>query len=55
MPYLSKEIEAYTKRKQNQFIEKVGENKSLVKPEISCGIFQDYGDSPKRITDGSNL
>ncbi len=32
MQFLNKEIEALTKRKKTQ---------SLIKPEISCGIFQD--------------
>tara|TARA_R110000868_G_scaffold4211_10_gene26553 strand:+ start:9648 stop:9806 length:159 start_codon:yes stop_codon:yes gene_type:complete len=34
MIYLSPEIEALAKRKKE---------KSLIKKEISCGIFQDYG------------
>lgn len=32
MDYLNKEIEALTKRKKTP---------SLIKPEVSCGIFQD--------------
>lgn len=36
MQYLSKEIEALAKRSQKA-------EKSLIKRENSCGIFQDYG------------
>jgi hypothetical protein len=34
MAYLSKQIEAFAKKKQQH---------SLIKKENSCGIFQDYG------------
>lgn len=37
MGYLSPQIEAYAKKKKQ-------EKNSLVKMEVSCGIFQDYGD-----------
>ena len=37
MQYLSKQIEAHAKRKKQA-------EKSLIKNQISCGIFQDYGD-----------
>jgi len=37
MGYLSPQIEVLAKRKKQ-------EEKSLVKKEYSCGIFQDYGD-----------
>lgn len=36
MQYLSKEIEALAKKRQKA-------EKSLIKREGSCGIFQDYG------------
>ncbi|ASV32211.1 hypothetical protein CJ263_19375 [Maribacter cobaltidurans] len=39
MQYLNKEIEALTKRKKSN---------SLVKNEISCGIFQDVEKLPKK-------
>lgn len=47
MQYLSKEIEALAKRKKL-------EEKSLVKKQYSCGIFQDYGtvDSTNPKVDG---
>jgi len=35
MQFLNKEIEALTKRKKS---------KSLINPELSCGIFQDVED-----------
>lgn len=38
MTYLSPQIEVLAKRKKL-------EEKSLIKKEKSCGIFQDYGDS----------
>lgn len=38
MTYLSPQIEVLAKRKQLK-------EKSLIKKEYSCGIFQDYGDS----------
>lgn len=37
MQYLSKQIEAHAKRKKQA-------EKSLINNQISCGIFQDYGD-----------
>ncbi|WP_299537368.1 hypothetical protein [Ulvibacterium sp.] len=37
MGYLSPQIEILAKKKKQ-------EKKSLIKKEISCGIFQDYGD-----------
>ncbi|MBU3024989.1 hypothetical protein Q4603_08820 [Zobellia galactanivorans] len=37
MGYLSPQIEVLAKKKKR-------EEKSLVKREYSCGIFQDYGD-----------
>ncbi len=40
MQFLSKEIEALTRRK---------ETASLVKREISCGIFQDVDNTPKSV------
>lgn len=39
MQYLNKEIEALTKRKKSN---------SLVKKEISCGIFQDVEKLPQK-------
>ncbi len=36
MKYLSPHIEALTKKKKKK-------EKSLIKKEYSCGIFQDYG------------
>ena len=45
MQYLNKEIEALTKRKKSI---------SLVKNEISCGIFQDVEELPKK-EDETNL
>lgn len=48
MAYLSKEIEALAKRK-NQI------TNSLVRTESSCGIFQDYGDEmPLRLEGNQN-
>ncbi|MFX0556990.1 hypothetical protein ACOCEA_09330 [Maribacter sp. CXY002] len=38
MQFLNKEIEALTKRKKTS---------SLIKREISCGIFQDVDKTPK--------
>lgn len=42
MQYLNKEIEALTKRKKS---------KSLVKREISCGVFQDVENLPQKDKD----
>lgn len=36
MSFLSKQIEAHAKKRNQQ-------EKSLIKKEYSCGIFQDYG------------
>lgn len=41
MIYLSPQIEVLAKRKKL-------EEKSLIKQENSCGIFQDYGDSVEK-------
>ena len=43
MTYLSPEIERLAKRRMT-------EEKSLIKKEYSCGIFQDYGDSAEKTT-----
>lgn len=41
MGYLSPQIEVLAKRKKQ-------EEKSLIKKELSCGIFQDYGNLEER-------
>lgn len=45
MNYLSEEIANFSRRIQNH-------RNSLIKREISCGIFQDYGDSDTKSSQG---
>lgn len=46
MQFLNKEIEVLTKRKKTS---------SLIKREVSCGIFQDIENVPSSHTDNENL
>ncbi len=46
MGYLSPQIEAWTKKNRHTEV-------SLVKKEVSCGIFQDYEKYPSQINDKS--
>lgn len=45
MTYLSPEIEALEKHK---------DSRSLVRPTVSCGIFQDYEDNAPKLNDRVN-